>query len=137
MKLKNYLIAFAAVCMVAGLSSCKKDNTSKSPSGDEVAATIELSGDQAISDNLNADAENVLNEAAVDNSFAGNTPVGITQTMNVLSCASVTVSQGAFPKTIDIDFGTGCPLNPQNSEVVRSGKIHVTLTDSLRKYKSI
>jgi hypothetical protein len=135
MKLKNYLIAFAAVCVVASLSSCKKDNASKPSSSDEVTATIELSGDQAISDNLNADAENVLNEAAVDNSFAGNTPVGITQTMDVLSCAIVTVSQGAFPKTITIDFGAGC--TPQNGTVLRSGKIHVTLSDSLRKSGSV
>jgi hypothetical protein len=132
MKLKNYLIAFAVIFIVAGFSSCKKDSPAKS--SDEVIATIELSGDQAISDNLNADAENVLNEAAVDNHFAGNTPVGITETMNILSCATVTVSPGAFPKTIVIDFG-GCTLT--NGKVLRSGKINITLSDSLRKSGSI
>ena len=96
---------------------------------------MELSGDQAISDNLNSDAEYVLNEAAVDNNFSGNTPVGITQTMNVLSCATVTVTplQG-FPKTISIDFGAGCT---SSNGVTRSGKINVTLSDSLRKPGSI
>ena len=55
MKLKNYLIAFVVIFIVAGFSSCKKDGETKS--SDEVVATIELSGDQAISDNLNSDAE--------------------------------------------------------------------------------
>ena len=133
MKLKNYLIAFAVIFIVAGFSSCKKDSEAKS--SDEVVATIELSGDQAISDNLNADAENVLNEASVSNNFAGNTPVGITETMNILSCATVSVSQGAFPKTIVIDFGAGC--TPPNGTILRSGKINITLSDSLRKSGSV
>ena len=133
MKLKNYLIAFAVIFIVAGFSSCKKDSEAKS--SDEVVATIELSGDQAISDNLNADAENVLNEASVSNDFAGNTPVGITETMNILSCPTVTVSPGAFPKTIVIDFGTGC--TPINGTILRSGKINITLSDSLRKSGSV
>ena len=126
-------MAFVVIFIVAGSSSCKKDSPAKS--SDEVVATIELSGDQAISDNLNADAENVLNEAAVSNDFAGNTPVGITETMNILGCATVTVSPGAFPKTIVIDFGTGC--TPTNGTVLRSGKINITLSDSLRKSGSV
>lgn len=137
MNLKNYLIACLAISVMATVSSCKKDSATKSPS-DEIAATIEISGDQAISDNLNADAENVLNEASVDNNFAGsevNGQTNVTVTMNVLSCASVTVSQGAFPKTIVIDFGTGC--TPQNGTISRSGKINVTLSDSLRKSGSV
>jgi hypothetical protein len=133
MKITNYLIAFSAITFMATFSSCKKDSTTKP--ADEITATVELSGDQAISDNLNADAENVLNEAAVKDSFAGNTPTGITTTMNILSCASVTISQGAFPKTIVIDFGTGC--TPTNGTVLRSGKINVTLSDSLRKSGSV
>ena len=93
-------------------------------------ATIELSGDQAISDNLNSDAEYVLNEAAVDNDFAGSRVTGVSQALNVLSCAMVTVSSGGFPKTISIDFGTtGCALP---GGVLRSGKISVILSDSLR-----
>jgi hypothetical protein len=130
MKLKNYLIAFAVISVATCFSSCKKDS---SGSSDELTATFELSGDQAISDNLNSDAENVLNEAAVDKGFSGETPAGITTTMNVLSCASVTVTPG-FPKTISIDFGTGCT---SGNGITRSGKITVTLSDSLRKSGSI
>ena len=128
MKLQNYLIAFAIITFTAGISSCKKNNTAP-PSSSEIQTTIDLSTDQAISDNLNADAENVLNEASVDNNFSGSTSVGVTTTMGVLSCATVTVSSGNFPKTITIDFGTGCS---SNDGINRSGKINITLSDSLR-----
>jgi hypothetical protein len=129
MKLKNYLIAFAIISIAAGVSSCKK-NSSDSPASTELHATIELSGDQAISDNLNSDAENVLNEAAVDKDFAGSRVTGVSQALNVLSCAMVTVSSGGFPKTISIDFGAaGCT---SSGGILRRGKISVVLSDSLR-----
>jgi len=130
MKLKNYLLAFAAMSVVTCLYSCKKDSSSTS---DEVETTYELSGDQAISENLNSDAEYVLNEAAVENDFSGGRTTNITETMNVLNCPNVTVSQG-FPKTILIDFGAGCT---SNNGVTRSGKLHITLSDSLRKSGSV
>ena len=131
MKSKIFLVAFVTISVAAGFTSCKKSSSGNSTT--ELQATVELSGDQAISDNLNSDAENVLNEAAVNKNFSGNTPVGVTQTMNVLSCATVTVTEG-FPKNISIDFGTGCH---SDSGVTRSGKIYVTLSDSLRKPGSI
>ena len=56
--------------------------------------------------------------------------------MNLLSCASVTVSAGNFPKTIVIDFGTGSGCTPTDG-VIRSGKINITLSDSLRKSGSV
>ena len=133
MRLKNYLIAFAVISVAAGFSSCKKNSSDNSST--ELKTTMELSGDQAVSDNLNSDAEYVLNEASVNYNFSGNTPASITQTMNVLGCATVTVSAGAFPKNISIDFGTGCS-NSVNG-ITRSGKINVTLSDSLRKSGSV
>src|SRR5664279_1367064 len=132
MKLKNYLIALAAMVVAAGISSCKKDS-SGTTAANELETTFELSGDQAISDNLNSDAEYVLNEAAVENNFAGERTTNVTQTMNVLSCATVTVTPG-FPKNISIDFGTGCT---SSNVVTRSGKINITLSDSLRTSGSV
>ncbi|MEP6926108.1 MAG: hypothetical protein ABI834_00665 [Ginsengibacter sp.] len=124
----------ATISVVAAFPSCKKDNTS-SGTADELETTFELSGDQAISDNLNSDAEYVLDEAAADKGFSGETAVGITTTMNVLSCATVSVTPLiGFPKTISIDFGAGCT---STNGVTRSGKINVTLSDSLRKSGSI
>src|SRR5664279_5591617 len=111
MRLKNFLIAFAIITFSAGLTSCKKTNNNSS-AGSEIQTTTDLSTDNAVSDNLNADAENVMNEAAVDNNFSGSTPVGVTTTMGLLNCAQVTVSTGNFPKTIKIDFGTGLGCTP-------------------------
>ncbi|MEO8569490.1 MAG: hypothetical protein ABI419_10145 [Ginsengibacter sp.] len=131
MKLKNFLLTASTIIVVVGFSACKKDNNSSS----EIETTFELSGDQAISDNLNSDAEYVLNEAGIDNNFSGNTPATVTSTLNVLSCATVTVTplQG-FPKNITIDFGGGCT---STNGITRSGKIYVTLSDSLRKSGSV
>ncbi len=131
MKLKNFLLTATALVVVGGFSACKKDSNASS----EIETTFELSGDQAISDNLNSDAEYVLNEAGIDNNFSGNTPATVTSTLNVLSCATVTVTplQG-FPKNIMIDFGGGCT---STNGITRSGKIYVTLSDSLRKPGSI
>lgn len=130
MRIKTFLIALAVITFNMAVTSCKKNNTG-STSDSEIQTTIDLSTDQAISDNLNADAENVLGEAAVDNNFSGSTPVGVTGTMGLLNCAQVTVSSGAFPKTIKIDFGAGTNCTPTDG-VVRSGVINITLSDSLR-----
>lgn len=132
MKSKNFLMVFACISLVAAFSACKKDGAKTT--SDEITTTVELSGDQAISDNTNADAEYILNEAAVNNNFAGNTPTGITSTLNILDCPTVTVSSGAFPKTISIDFAGGCV---SASGITRSGKINVMLSDSLRKSGSV
>ncbi len=133
MKLKKFLLTATAIIFVSGFSACKKDSGTSASS--EIETTYELGRDQAISDNLNSDAEYVLTEAGIDNNFAGNTPANATSTLNVLSCATVTVTplQG-FPKSITIDFGSGCtPIDG----VTRSGKIFITLGDSLRKSGSI
>lgn len=131
MKLKNFLLTATAFVFVGGFSACKKDGNASS----EIETTFELSGDQAISDNLNSDAEYVLNEAAIDNDFSGNTPAHATETLNVLSCAAATItpSQG-FPKNITLDFGAGCT---SSNGITRSGKIYITLSDSLRKSGSM
>ncbi len=130
MKLRNYLLAFSILTVSTGLYSCKKDSPAAS---NELETTFELSGDQAISENLNSDAEYILNEAAVDNNFAGGRATGTTETLNVLNCPNVSISQG-FPKTIIIDFGSGCT---SNNGITRSGKLTITLTDSLRKSGSV
>ena len=72
-----------------------------------------------------------MNEAAVTKDFAGSRTTGLSQTLNVLSCALVGVSTGGFPKTISIDFGTGTGCTPTDG-VARSGKISVIISDSLR-----
>lgn len=102
---------------------------------EEIETTFELSGDQAVADNLSEDANDMLLQVAVENNIAGNgfAPGGPV-TNDFIPCATVTITPAVgFPKTIVIDFGTACTFNGNT----RSGKINVTLSDSLRKSGSI
>lgn len=132
MKLKT-LIALSVVITLT-FFSCKK--TDSDTATDEIEATFELSGDQAVADNLDQDANDVLNEAALDKGVMGNSFVmGTNGTMGILGCATVTMTPLiGFPKNIIIDFGAGC-TSPNG--IFRKGKINVTLSDSLRKSGSI
>jgi hypothetical protein len=131
MKLRPLLIAFSLGAFAISLNSCKKNSTA-----DEFETTFELSGDQAVAENLTQDANDVLNEAAIDKGLMGNNIVnGTTGTTGILSCATLTVTPLiGFPKTIVIDFGTGC-TSPNG--ITRKGKINVTLSDSLRRSGSV
>ena len=86
---------------------------------------IKLSEDQAISESSNDDATVVFFEASAG---AGLYRVsGTVESTNILSCATVTVTpQNTFPKTIVIDFGTGCA---SADGITRKGKINITLSD--------
>lgn len=128
-------LALSALAVSTFFISCKKDNSSTSGT-DEYETTFELSGYEAASDNLLQDDNDVLNEAAIDKNFMGNNFVnGTSGTTGILSCATVTVTPlNGFPKTIVIDFGTGCT---SANGITRKGKINVTLSDSLRKSGSV
>ena len=125
-------MVFAMAAFTFVISSCKKTN---STTDDEVTTTLTLGANQAIADNLTEDANDVLNETAVQYNFSGSRTTESVQTTNILSCATVTVTplQG-FPKTVVIDFGTGCT---STNGIVRKGKINVTISDSLRKSGSV
>ncbi|MEP6676405.1 MAG: hypothetical protein ABJA78_14685 [Ferruginibacter sp.] len=126
MKTKNLLFLAVSATLV-GFSSCKKTSSAV----DEYETTFELSADQGIADNLTEDANDVLNEAAVDKNLMGGRGTETAQTTNTLSCAAITVTPATgFPKTMIIDFGTGCT---STNGVARTGKITVVLSDSLRK----
>jgi hypothetical protein len=131
MKTKSLIIAFASLTII--LTSCKKERENAL---EEVETTFELSEDQAVADNLNQDASDVLEEAAAKNNLLGgeggcNAP----SIMNWIGNCAVVTESGSFPvKTIKIDFGTGC-TSP--SGVVRKGIINIVLTDSVRKSGSI
>lgn len=131
MKLQNLLIAFAITTSLFGFISCKK-NISVS---DDTETTFELSNDMAIADNLSEDANDVLNEAAVQNNFSGSRTTATVETTNILGCATLTVTPASgFPKNIVIDFGAGC-TSPNG--VFRKGKMYITISDSLRKSGSV
>ena len=127
--MKSKLIpVFLSLAIIAILPGCKKDNETSPVS--EIETTFELSRNQALADNFTEDAHDVLTEAVADNDLMGARVQDVFESLNNLSCATITVTplQG-FPKTIVIDFGTGC-TSPRG--ITRSGKINVVLSDSLR-----
>jgi hypothetical protein len=131
MKIKQFLFAFAMLSLALGFNSCKKSDVKE-----EFETTFELSGDQAIADNLSEDANDILLEVAVEKNIAGNGfAAGGPVTNDFIPCATITITPATgFPKNIVIDFGTSCTAP---NGITRSGKINVTLSDSLRKSGSI
>ena len=131
MKLKPILAATAMAAFIFCLNSCKKADVKE-----EFETTFELSSDQAISDNLTQDANDVFMQVAVENNVAGgNFAPGPVTSNNFFPCATITITPlVGFPKNIVIDFGTSCTAP---NGVVRSGKINITLSDSVRKPGSI
>ncbi|CAN5331401.1 hypothetical protein BH09BAC2_BH09BAC2_07690 [soil metagenome] len=125
MKLKTLIIALATIFALS-YTSCKKSEATT----ETAAITLENSTNQAISDNMVEDANDVFTEAADQNDLMGNAPVQIEQPYNLTSCAIVTVSGTSFPKTITINFGSGCT---STNGVIRKGKIIIVLSDSVRK----
>jgi hypothetical protein len=127
---KLFILSSFALLSITFIS-CKKD---KETTSEEIETTFELSGNQAVADNLSQDAVDVVEEAAGRNNLLGQTATGTVTTNNWLApCAVITVT-GNFPtKNIKIDFGTGC-LGPNG--VFRKGIVNVLLTDSLRNIGS-
>ena len=128
MKTNHFLKLLAIVSFTIFLNSCKKNSESAI---EEIETTFELSGNQAVADNLTQDDNDILEEAAATVDVSGSYTFGPIITGNILgNCATVTVT-GNFPvKNIKIDFGTGC-TSPAG--VTRKGIINIVLTDSLRK----
>ena len=129
MKLKHLVSTLTLVMLLIGFNSCKKNTET---AAEEIETTFELSSDQAISDNLAEDANDLFMQVAVENNVAGNNFTGGDQgttTNDFIPCATVTITPGGFPKTIVIDFGTSCTFNG----ITRSGKINIVVSDSVRR----
>src|SRR5215203_1698443 len=123
MKLKK-IFALLSLPSLFFLVSCQKQEAEPDP---ELETTFKLSEDQAISESINDDATVVFFEASMNSGLYR--PTGTVETTNTLSCATVTVTpQSTFPKTIVIDFGTGCV---SADGIARKGKINITLSDYL------
>lgn len=120
--MKTNLLILSSVIALS-FFSCKKDSKDNS----EIETTFQLSENEAVGDYLTDDANNVFFEVSTNEGLMGGRTTQATQTLSI--CAGVTVTQGGFPKTITIDFGTGCTSNG----ITRSGKINIVLSDSVRK----
>jgi hypothetical protein len=133
MKPNQLFTAFAVFLLTTTLISCKKEGAQNAAESADVETTFELSGDQAIADDLTEDANNVFMEAAAAKNLLGSSFAALpVVTSNLLGCAAVTVTPATgFPKTVVIDFGTGnCTAV---NGIGRKGKINIILTDSVRK----
>jgi len=130
MKPRTLLVATALFSFTFLLHSCKKAKAD----AEEFETTFELSGDQAIADNLTEDANDVFMETAANEGLTGsNIVAGTVESTGILGCATVTVTPlSGFPKTIVIDFGTAGTCASPNG-IIRKGKITVLLSDSVRK----
>lgn len=130
MNLKQLAVTFLITSNIIGFTSCKKTDSPEQEK-DEIATTLELSADQAISDNLTEDANDLFMSAASENNLLGQRPVSPTESLDVLGCGTVTITPvTGFPKYFVIDFGAGCT---SANGITRKGKINIVLSDSLRK----
>ncbi len=128
MKTRTLVIAMAITSFTIGFTACKKTG---STTKDEIETTIELSTNQAVSDNLTEDANDIFMEAATEQGLTGQRPATPYQSMGTLGCAGIIVTPlTGFPKKIVINFGTGCT---SGNGITRKGKINIILSDSLRK----
>ena len=57
MKIKQFLFAFAMLSLAIGFNSCKKNNETVK---EEFENTFQISADQAVTNNLSQDAEDVF-----------------------------------------------------------------------------
>jgi hypothetical protein len=132
MKTNRLLTAFAVTILATSLLSCTKENTFSTASAED-ETTFELSGNQAVADNLTEDANNIFMEAAANRNLLGSNFGSLPViTSNTLTCATLTVTPASgFPKTIVIDFGTAGCTSVNN--IIRKGKINITLSDSVRR----
>lgn len=127
MKAKNVFSLLLAGTVALGLFSCKK--TDNNSTNDDIETTFELTEKQAVADNLTEDAYDIMNEAVENEGLVGGREPIVSN--NQLLCATVTVTPASgFPKTVVIDFGTGCTA--PGSNINRRGIIRIVISDSLR-----
>ena len=140
MKIRTILFRSSGLVLALGLfslNSCTKDNGTTG-SGLNAAAVVNISADESTSDNVfNEVFDNV---AGIDNATAGDSlglygsdgsgvfgamafnAAGEMTNQATARCFTVTVTpqgKGIFPKTVTIDFGTGCDKGGH----IRQGKI--------------
>jgi hypothetical protein len=120
MKTKIFLLV--AVMAIFSISSCNKDSTLIEQT------SIDLADDDAVTNLAFDDVFNTVDNASLilENLMGigkGDFGSGI---VLADSCPTITISAGVFPKTITINYGTGC--SGFNGST-RSGKIVVNVTD--------
>lgn len=121
-----FIYAFAGLITASIFSACSKKDSDNDSAKDQPTA-ITLTTASSISEALYDDVFNQVSAEAEANNVSGRLATG---------CATVTLSPAdftTFPKTMTIDFGTGCTING----ITRKGKLIVNLTGKLRTSGSV
>lgn len=127
MKPANLFIV-AALGAITIFSSCKKDDSSTDDPS--IESTFELSSDNAVSDYMTEEDNELLLDVTADQNLQGN-GFGPQTTENLIPCANITVTpQTGFPKTILIVFDSTC-TSPRG--LVRKGTVRIVISDSIRR----
>ena len=120
MKTKTFLMI--AALLLLPFSSCLKDSNLIDQT------SIDLADDNAVSDVAFDDVFNTVDNASIIMENQIGISKGLLESGVFLAdtCPTVTISAGAFPKTITINYGTGCTGFYGST---RSGKIIINVTD--------
>ena len=123
---------FASILLSSLLfTACKKESTPEPETDPAIEATFELSTDQATSEFMAEDDNDILMESTEDKGILGNFAPNTTEPDNFLPCANVTITPAnGFPKTIRMTFDSTC-VSPRG--VRRSGVVKVVISDTLRR----
>jgi hypothetical protein len=126
-KMKTFFsYAFAGIILSLSIAGCSKKDNSTDNSKDQPTA-ISLTVASSISQTLYDDVFNQINLEAENNNISGR----FTTETGTQGCATITVSpadMSTFPKTMTIDYGTGCTMGT----ITRKGKLIINLSGRLR-----
>jgi hypothetical protein len=131
MKTSKFFIALLSASLTL-FTACKKDEVATDPT--EVSASEKLNGgDYSMSENLFSEAYQIVEmEAQKEPTLNGFT--GTTGTPLVVrgACPAVTITPtgNTFPKTLTLDYGTGCTTKLGKSV---SGKITAVFTGKIKQ----
>jgi hypothetical protein len=120
MKTKIYLM-IAALAMLS-FPSCNKDSSLIEQS------SVDLADDDAVTNVAFDDVFNTVDNATIIMENLMSAAKGDLESAVVLtdSCPAISITAGGFPKTITVDYGTGCT---GFYGTTRSGKIIITVTN--------
>jgi len=131
-KMKSFFgYGLASIVSFLFISSCSKKDSTIDNSKDQTTA-ISLTTASSLSETLYDDVFNQINLEAENNNIAGRVMTGT----GIEACATVTLSPAdlnTFPKTMTIDYGTGCSFN----SITRKGKLIVSLNGRIRNTGTI
>jgi hypothetical protein len=131
--MKTFILQLTACTLISAslfITSCKKE-TNDSANNENA---IRLSSSHAEAENMYEDVYDVAMDAADDAGIYARTTQEAQEAYRITlpACATVTVTpatQNVFPKTVVVDFGTGCT---NSAGIIRKGKITFIFSAKLK-----